>query len=428
MRTRRRNVSIFSFSPKSVRLLQEHSVSRVLTVGVSAMRRRRRNVSKDRLTISTRRSRRKKTSPNGIENSVQIPVDLIIEILLRLQAKSIATCRCVSKLWGSVICRQDFTELFLTRSLHRPQLLFCCKKNGNLFFFSSPQLQNPYENSSAISLMNFSLSSKISRPVNGLICFKRKETNETGTVICNPSTGHTLNLPKPATSIGAMSFLVYEPVEKQFKVLLSYESEEHQVLTLGTGELSWRMIECSIPHIPGLSEICINGVLYYPAIDLSSGDYIIVCFDARPEKFRFITVMEDFIKAAHDGILINYNGKLASLVSERDCFVDGRSKTIELWVLQDAEKQEWSKLIYVLPAWWQDMVGTLDLRFVGVTRTNEIMLSPCYQTVPFDVFYFNIEKKTMISVEIQGMEAFQGHLVFTYLDHVENVKLLQNIF
>jgi F-box interacting protein len=138
--------------------------------------------------------------------------------------------------------------------------------------------------------------------------------------------------------------------------------------------------------------------------------------------------MEEFIKAAHDGTLINYNGKLASLVSERYCFVDGRSKSIELWVLQDAEKKEWSKHTYVLPAWWQHRIGTLNLRFVGVTRTNEIMLSPCYQTVPFDVYYFNIERKTMMSVAIQGMEAFQGHLVFTYLDHVENVKLLHNMF
>ncbi|KAG7607454.1 F-box associated interaction domain [Arabidopsis thaliana x Arabidopsis arenosa] len=374
------------------------------------MRTLRRNVTENLLTISRRRTE-KKTSPNKTEKSVQIPVDIIIEILLRLPAKSIATCRCVSNLWISVICRQDFTELFLTRSLHRPQLLFSCIKDGNLFFFSSPQLQSPYENSSAISLKNFSLCYKISRPVNGLICFKRKEMNETVTVICNPSTGHTLSLPKPMkTSIGPSRFFVYEPIQKQFKVLLSYKSDEHQVLTLGTGELSWRIIECSIPHILGMSEICINGVLYYPAINLSSGDYIIVCFDVRSEKFRFITVMEEFIKAAHDGTLINYNGKLASLVSERYCFVDGRSKSIELWVLQDAEKKEWSKHTYVLPAWWQHRIGTLNLRFVGVTRTNEIMLSPCYQTVPFDVYYFNIERKTMMSVAIQGMEAFQGHL------------------
>ncbi|OAO94559.1 hypothetical protein AXX17_AT5G65740 [Arabidopsis thaliana] len=330
------------------------------------MRTLRRNVTENLLTISRRRTE-KKTSPNKTEKSVQIPVDIIIEILLRLPAKSIATCRCVSNLWISVICRQDFTELFLTRSLHRPQLLFSCIKDGNLFFFSSPQLQSPYENSSAISLKNFSLCYKISRPVNGLICFKRKEMNETVTVICNPSTGHTLSLPKPMkTSIGPSRFFVYEPIQKQFKVLLSYKSDEHQVLTLGTGELSWRIIECSIPHILGMSEICINGVLYYPAINLSSGDYIIVCFDV--------------------------------------------SKSIELWVLQDAEKKEWSKHTYVLPAWWQHRIGTLNLRFVGVTRTNEIMLSPCYQTVPFDVYYFNIERKTMMSVAIQGMEAFQGHL------------------
>ncbi|XP_010485320.1 PREDICTED: F-box protein At5g65850 [Camelina sativa] len=388
---------------------------------------RRRVVKEDRLTIS-RRSKRTKISPNGVEeNTAQIPIELVFEILLRLPAKSLAACRCVSKLWCSVISRQDFAELFLARSVHRPQLLFTCEKDGKLCFFSSPQLQNPDENSSAGSLASFSSSSLVSRPINGLVCLERfvTETNETVRVICSPSTGQCLNLPKPTAWSGLLvtSFFVYEPIEKQFKVLLSYPIDEHLVLTLGTGELSWRKIECSKPHyIPRLSEICINGVLYYPATDSSSWKYVIVCFDVSSEKFRFITAMEDFIEAAHDGVLINYNGKLASLVSEKDWVVDGRSKSIELWVLQDVEKQECIKHTYLLPSWWQDIVGTATCKFVGLTPSNEIMLSPCYQTVHFYVFYFNIEKQTMRIAAIRGMEALQGHRVLTFLDHVENVK------
>lgn len=64
--------------------------------------------------------------------------------------KSIAICRCVSKTWSSVLRRQDFTELFLSRSRTLPKLLLAYKKGGELFFFSAPQPQNPDANSSPV--------------------------------------------------------------------------------------------------------------------------------------------------------------------------------------------------------------------------------------------------------------------------------------
>ncbi|KAL9858218.1 putative F-box domain-containing protein [Arabidopsis thaliana] len=38
--------------------------------------------------------------------------DLFLEILLRFSTKSIARSRCVSKQWASILCSQDFTELW----------------------------------------------------------------------------------------------------------------------------------------------------------------------------------------------------------------------------------------------------------------------------------------------------------------------------
>ncbi|CAA7029804.1 unnamed protein product [Microthlaspi erraticum] len=129
--------------------------------------------------------------------------DLVFEILTRLPAKSIATCPCVSKLWASIIRRPDFTELFFTRSYARPQLLFACKNDSDseLFFFTSPQLQNPDMNLSLIAAkyhMNLPLDGSFRTcfpvpHVHGLVCvtYKRivKERKETVRVICNPSTG-----------------------------------------------------------------------------------------------------------------------------------------------------------------------------------------------------------------------------------------------
>lgn len=121
-----------------------------------------------------------------------------------------------------------------------------------------------------------------------------------------------------------ISYLGYDPIDKQFKVLCMTQSyvgpspsEEHQVLTLEYGKkLSWRLIKCDIRHSPvyvdyryGQSTydgICINGVFYYLAFvswELHDGFPDIVCFDIRYEKFSFI-------KKAHQGMNINYGGKI----------------------------------------------------------------------------------------------------------------------
>ncbi|KAL1213969.1 putative F-box protein [Cardamine amara subsp. amara] len=75
-------------------------------------------------------------------NLDSIPNDLIPDILSRLPAKSISRFRCVSKLWESIICRQDFTELFHTRSSSNPRLLIGVQQGGEWSFFSSPQPQS----------------------------------------------------------------------------------------------------------------------------------------------------------------------------------------------------------------------------------------------------------------------------------------------
>lgn len=79
---------------------------------------------------------------------------------------------------------------------------------------------------------------------------------------------------------------------------------------------------------------------------------------------------------------------------------------------------------YVLPALWKKLVGKGCLIFVGVTRTNEIVMSRDYPTSPFYIFYYNIERNSVVRVEVQGMEKFKKCRVHTFLDHVEDVKLM----
>ncbi|CAA7017101.1 unnamed protein product [Microthlaspi erraticum] len=415
------------------------------------MKNLRQNVSEtEDLLAVNQRNTRSKTSTDGGEYSEPIPVDLIIEIFLRLPLKSIARCRCVSKHWASILRLPYFTDLFLTRSCARPRLLFSClNDDGHMLFFSLPEPQNLGNKSktkrkrssplTATYLMKIPYAILDERRIScirGLVFFI-DERNVNGkmhhqvSVICNPSTGQTLTLPKVKSRrrIGVRSYFGYDPIDKQYKVLAmtwkvnrSYwvVSEEHQVLTLGTNKPSWKRIECCIPHSPryGYHNICINGVLYYRAFNTSSRDYIIVCFDVKSEKFSFVKDTYAFTTSSGCVPLINYKGKLGSILFGGSNYISG---SIKLRVLEDAEKHEWSEHIFVLPTSWQNIFQDTCLHVVKVTQTNEIVFARSSS----DVLYYNTETNTIRKVAIHGMEeAFKDGIVYAFGDHVEDVKLL----
>ncbi|CAN8299846.1 unnamed protein product [Cochlearia groenlandica] len=249
------------------------------------MKSRRRNDREDRLTDSQPKTRAG-TSINGGEDSIHIPIDLVMEILSRLPAKSIARFRCLSKPLASLLRLPDITEQFLTRSSSRPPLLFACQNEDDreLLFFSTPQPHNPREDSPPPLLLAsyhmkipFDYSKDAFRTIRGLFFLSDKVGKRVLSVICNPTTRESLTLPKAKTRKRAeiTSYFGYDPVEKQYKILsmtvptfpmgAHVVSEEHQVLTLGNEKPSWKMIKCCVPHYQKRGGICIEGVLYYPA-------------------------------------------------------------------------------------------------------------------------------------------------------------------
>ncbi|KAH0872979.1 hypothetical protein HID58_070341 [Brassica napus] len=107
-----------------------------------------------------------------------------------------------------------------------------------------------------------------------------EDEESTAHVICNPSTGQSLLLPKVRTSSYNNS-LGFDPIGK------------------GTGEIRWRKIKSHLPHYPRSEGICSNGDLYillgfilkkyiYYLARGNDATYYIVGFDARSEKFNRI--------------------------------------------------------------------------------------------------------------------------------------------
>ncbi|ESQ45591.1 hypothetical protein EUTSA_v10011044mg [Eutrema salsugineum] len=353
-----------------------------------------------------------------------IPRDLVIEILSRLPVKSIARFRCVSKRWASTLYHPDFTDLFLKKSLARPRLFFVVKLRGKFVFFSTPLPLNPDQNSSSPLVADLHMSfstedsySGVTPPVCGWLCSKVKNP-----VMCNPSTGQFITLPKVTLTGTVHTYLGYDPINKLFKVLCVSE-DGCRVLTFGNGDMSWRMIDCPIPHSPLRNEICINGVLYYAAASTVEGmpPYLIVCFDVRFENFTFLVVN---IKIWNSN-LINCNGKLGAVLPDSFFCFTRRSTSLQLWVLEDVENQKWSKHSHVFPPLWRDIVGELNI--VGMTGTGEFVFAPNAQLNPY-IFFYNVVRNTVRRVRVQiqlGALASKYGKIYTFVDHVQDVKLME---
>ncbi|CAA7013848.1 unnamed protein product [Microthlaspi erraticum] len=115
-------------------------------------------------------------------NSEPIPYDLLLDIFSRVPGKSIARFRCLSKSWRSKLGLPYFTELFLTKSLALPRILFAMQVNKELLFFSSPQPQNPVDNSSLVAtrykpFLNY-YPAYITPPVHGLVSLHQRASKE----------------------------------------------------------------------------------------------------------------------------------------------------------------------------------------------------------------------------------------------------------
>ncbi|CAL9234019.1 unnamed protein product [Arabidopsis halleri] len=331
-------------------------------------------------------------TPSSLSDS--IPPDVFIDIISRLQAKSIPNCRRVSKSWAAILPTRHGTYLPIDRF------------------------------------------SKISPPVRGLVCLEDKRRM---LVICNPITSESVTLPQlKSMMMWSKSVLGYDPIEKQFKVFCTKWSPhhkfnthgEHYVLTLGAGggKMIWRMIRCSKPFRPVFDGgICINGCFYYfGKLNCDREDVVIVCFDVRNEKLSFIEKPKGMI-LKYESKLINHKGRLGIFQCSNSGLITRSSKSFDLLILEDVKKNGWTKRSYVLPFMWRNMVEyTTKLRIVGMNGTCEIVLSPYgLSDRPYYLFYYNLEMNSVRKVEIQGLGAFKtSTLAHLFVDYVEDVKFI----
>ncbi|XP_023638918.1 F-box protein At3g47030-like [Capsella rubella] len=368
-----------------------------------------------------------------IEKSEEIPVDVLIDIFSRLPLEAVARCRCVSKLWSSVLRHQDFTQLYLKESYVRPRILFTFLYMDRRFFYSIPQDIDP-EHNYAFPITPFfhmrfptgyGSPYDVSPSILGFICTESRKPT-----ICNPSTGEFISLPiATAKKHQTRTCFGYDPIGKIFKVLCVSGDFVCRVATLGTGKVRWRRVECSSPHQPlATTEIWIGGIIYYltnSMDDVSPTGFTIVCFNVRSESYTFLGV-DEF--PTQYSALINYHGKLGILFHYWD--IKNFKFGFELWVLEDADEAKWSKTVHILPYHWKHLVARCIPIIVGMTSAGEIVLLERYLEKPFYMYYFDIVKSNVLRVEIDlgtvvlPKNFYDSPRIDALINHVENVELM----
>ncbi|XP_010480774.1 PREDICTED: F-box protein At1g30790-like [Camelina sativa] len=389
-----------------------------------------------------------------------IPLDLTVEILTRLPAKSLMKFKSVSKSWSSIIRSQVFIDSFYSISSTRPRFIvaftngiFAKREEKRLFFFSSSH--EGHESSFLVTNHHMTIPclSVCSNPASRCVSVRGFIGCSLvgGFMVCNPSTRQVIVLPSlPSRRAPDMrgKCLGYDPVDDQFKALSlissripNNDSVEHLVLTLkgDKKKYSWRQIRGNNnvpPYSPLTMKVCINGVVYYggwtPKVNMNP---VIVCFDVRSEKINFIKAPRDVVGWWNDSILMEYKGKLASIVRyPLACF-----HSFDLWVLEDMEKHEWSKQTCEIPFSLWDYVGGFQLSFPGTNKVGEIILAPKilsrYHLQPFYIFYYHVETSNIRRVRLEGIaddESFRHCYgigkdvcnVYISPEHVENIRFL----
>jgi len=148
---------------------------------------------------------------------------------------------------------------------------------------------------------------------------------------------------------------------------------------------------------------------------------MVVCFDVRSEKFKFL-VVENIIWCSS---LISCKGKLGILwpVPSGDQSHEV-TRSFVLRVLEDANLI-WSRTVYTLPFNWKKLVNK-SLYIVGMTSGGEIVLSTRHLNYPLYIVYYNPVNNTAAKIEIQfgniANKKAENSRIYTFIDHVENVE------
>ncbi|XP_026410956.1 F-box protein At3g07870-like [Papaver somniferum] len=317
------------------------------------------------------------------KNKYFLQFDIMLDILSRLTAVEILTCKLVCKTWRRVISLTQFTDLqarrhnrlFLLDQQQQQQdhlngamskvsfLLLTMEKSSPLCYLENDQIKYTY----FLKRVNHPLSKKRANTCvlvgscNGLLCFSFATTHNVDdpASIYNPITREFLYLPRfeipyeflEGTYKGGKSYLKcfmvngfgYNPPTCEYKVVRIFYGNEQalgrvQVYTLGTrkqwrnkGEITYSLFRHGYCLSRGMH---VDGFLYW----LENKDRKIVAFDLGVEEFSLLPVPPCYTTTGLNSFQLQVIGGRLCVVKQT------LGEGIDIWSFKK-ENSEWESML-----------------------------------------------------------------------------------
>nr|AAT72121.1 SFB3 [Prunus avium] len=367
--------------------------------------------------------------------------EILIDILVRLPAKSLIRFLCTCKSWSDLIGSSSFVRTHLHRNvtkhahvyllcLHHPQFE---RQNDNDDPYDIEELQW-----SLFSNEKFEQFSNLSHPLentehfriygssNGLVCMSDEILNFDSPIqIWNPSVRKFRTLPM-STNINMKFSHVslqfgFHPGVNDYKAVRMMHTNKGalavEVYSLKTD--CWKMIEvippwlkCTWKHHKGTF---FNGVAYHI---IEKGPICsIMSFDSGSEKFEeFIT--PDAICSPRELCIDVYKELICLIFGFYGCDEEGMDK-VDLWVLQE---KRWKQLCpFIFPL-------NHCHRTIGISIDNELIMQrrDFIKGVAY-LYLCNYESKQVLETGIQLAVMRYGEIEFLFaITYTESLVLLNN--
>ncbi|KAH0994879.1 hypothetical protein GBA52_018743 [Prunus armeniaca] len=368
--------------------------------------------------------------------------EILVDILLRLPAKSLVRFLCTCKLWSNLICSLSFASTHLHRNvtghahayllcLHQPN--FECQRDDDDPYFKEELQWSLFSN------VTFEQCCTLSHPLgstehygiygssNGLVCISDEILNFDSPIhIWNPSV-RKLRTPPMSTNTNikfsyvALQFGFHSGVN-DYKVVRMMRTNKNalavEVYSLGTD--CWKLIQaippwlkCTWKHHKGTF---LNGVAYH--IIEKGPIFSIMSFDSGSEDFEEF-IAPDAICNSWKLCIQVYKEQICLLFGFYGCEEEGM-ENIDLWVLQEKRWKQLYPFIY----------DPLDCcyQIIGTSINNELLMARRdFDDGVVGLQLGNYESKQVLDTGIKLAIMRYGESEFLFaITYIESLVLLNN--
>jgi F-box interacting protein len=264
--------------------------------------------------------------------------------------KTLFSCRCVCKLWQSLLLDPHLINLHLSRAPislllrtiqknRKPKMLHLFDLQGNNTDCRESRLKLKKKSNLPNTEFGFVNS------CNGLLCLSEPDSKDP-IYVCNPILGEYITLPKVKKDVKlAGAGCGFSLETKEYKVVRVlhingiYDHYEAEIYVLGTG--SWRSIGKVMYTIRSgfYFNNFVNGALHWEVYDRNTPDFI-RAFDFGSEKFRVVPAPSAFGRAEKECIDYMHFGVLLGCLS----ICDYGAGLVDIWVMNEyGIKESWTK-------------------------------------------------------------------------------------